>query len=175
MHEMDMKDTNVYGALEFRHGLRVENPRHGRVTTCAATHWRSCRGFTLMEIMIVVAVIGILAATIVPQFIGTSFDAKVSAAKGDIATLESAVERFYVHMDRYPTVDEGLRVLAEAPASDPAKWRGPYIKQLRTDPWGEAYQYRIPGVHHTSSFDLWSRGADKNDGGEGQAADIGNW
>jgi general secretion pathway protein G len=131
--------------------------------------------FTLIEIMIVVIIIGILAATIIPQFMGTTFDAKVSAAKGHIAELEAAIERFNVHMDRYPTAEEGLKVLTEPPAGEDTKWRGPYVKQLRNDPWGNPYQYRAPGTHHSTSFDLWSRGADNADGGEGQGADIGNW
>src|SRR5437667_8010542 len=113
-------------------------------------------GFTLIEIMVVVIVIGILAATIIPKFATTTYDARVSAAKGHIAELEAALERFNVHMDRYPTSDEGLKVLVEAPAGDDKKWRGPYIKQLRPDPWGNAYQYRYPGQHHASGFDLWS-------------------
>ena len=132
-------------------------------------------GFTLIEIMVVVAVIGILAATIIPMFMTTKYDARVSAAKGHIAELESALERFNVHMDRYPSSDEGLKVLLEPPSTEDKKWRGPYIKQLRPDPWGNPYQYRYPGLHHTSGFDLWSRGADSADGGEGEAADIGNW
>ena len=131
--------------------------------------------FTLIEIMVVVIIIGILAATIIPQFMGTTYDAKVSATKGHVAELEAAIERFNVHMDRYPTMEEGLKILVEAPSGDEAKWRGPYIKQLRNDPWGNPYQYRAPGVHHPTSFDLWSRGADGKDGGEGQGADIGNW
>ena len=131
--------------------------------------------FTLIEIMVVVVILGILAATIIPQFVGTTHDAKVSAAKSHIAELESALERFNVHLDRYPTTDEGLKVLVEAPANDDKKWRGPYIKQLRTDPWGMPYEYRAPGIHHRTSFDLWSRGADKADGGDGEGADIGNW
>jgi general secretion pathway protein G len=133
------------------------------------------RAFTLIEIMVVVVILGVLAATIIPQFIGTTHEAKVSAAKGHVAELESALERFYVHMDRYPTTEEGLKVLVEPPNGDEKKWRGPYVKQVRNDPWGNPYQYRSPGLHHTSSFDLWSRGADGADGGEGQAADIGNW
>ena len=134
------------------------------------------RGFTLIEIMVVVVILGILAATIIPQFMGTTNDAKVSAAKAHIAELESALERFYVHMDRYPTPDEGLKALVEMPAGDETKkWRGPYVKQLRNDPWGNEYQYRAPGLHHATSFDLWSRGADGADGGEAEAADIGNW
>ena len=136
---------------------------------------RRSRAFTLLEIMVVVAILGILAATIIPQFRGATDDAKVSAAKGHVAELEAALERFYVNMDRYPTADEGLKVLVEPPAGDDKKWRGPYVKQVRNDPWGEPYQYRQPGLHHTSSFDLWSRGADRADGGEGTAADIGNW
>jgi general secretion pathway protein G len=137
---------------------------------------KSSRGFTLVEIMVVVVIIGILAAAIIPQFIGTTHDAKVSAAKAHVAELESAVERFYVHMDRYPMAEEGLKVLVDAPAGDDAKkWRGPYIKQLRDDPWGNPYQYQNPGTHHPTSFDIWSRGADGADGGEGENADIGNW
>jgi len=145
-------------------------PVEGGVTSAS----RSTRAFTLIEILVVVAIIGILAATILPQFIGTKHDAKVSAAKAHIAVLANALQRFNLDLDRYPTADEGLKVLVEAPAGDNKKWR-PYIERLRNDPWGNPYQYRCPGVHNTSSFDLWSRGADGADGGEGDGADIGNW
>ncbi|MGO8766604.1 MAG: type II secretion system major pseudopilin GspG [Limisphaerales bacterium] len=132
--------------------------------------------FTLVEIIVVVIIIGILAATIIPQFIGTTQDAKVSATKAQVAELESAVERFYVQMDRYPTMEEGLNVLVEPPAGDDAKqWRGPYIKQLRNDPWGNPYQYLIPGTHHSSSYDIWSRGKSGAGGGQGDDTEIGNW
>jgi general secretion pathway protein G len=136
---------------------------------------RRSAGFTLLEIMVVVIIIGVLAATIIPQFMGTTHDAKVSAAKADVSQLENALERFNLHMDRYPTMDEGLKVLVEAPAGEDKKWRGPYIKLLRPDPWGNQYQYRVPGMHHTTTFDVWSRGADGQDGGEGPNADVGNW
>jgi general secretion pathway protein G len=136
---------------------------------------RGSSGFTLIEIMVVMIVIGILAATIIPRFVSTTHDAKVSAAKGHIAVLESALEHFNVHMDRYPTTEEGLKVLVEPPTGEEKKWRGPYVQMLRNDPWGNSYQYRFPGSHRTSSYDLWSRGADSADGGEGNAADIGNW
>ena len=132
-------------------------------------------GFTLVEIMVVVVILGILAATIIPRFIGTTHDARVGAAKTHVSELENALERFYVHMDRYPSTEEGLNVLVEPPAGDDKRWRGPYIKQLRADPWGNPYQYRYPGTHHPTSFDVWSRGADGADGGEGENADIGNW
>ena len=137
------------------------------------THKRA--GFTLIEMMVVVVVIGILAGLIMPKFMGATHDAKVSTAKANVSELESALERFYVHMDRYPSNDEGLKALVEPPAGEDKKWRGPYVKLLRADPWGNAYQYRSPGQHHTSSFDIWSRGADNAEGGEGQGADIGNW
>lgn len=128
----------------------------------------SKRAFTLVEIMIVVVILGILAATIIPQFMGTTKDAKISAAKAHIAELESALERFYVHMDRYPSAEEGLKVLVDPPTDDSdKKWRGPYIKQLRNDPWGHPYQYRYPGTHHPSSFDILTQG----EGG----TEIGNW
>jgi len=131
--------------------------------------------FTLIEIMVVVIILGILAATIIPKFMGTTQDAKVANVKSNIAELESALERFNVHMDRYPSTEEGLKALVEAPSGDDKKWRGPYISLLRNDPWGTPYQYSYPGTHKTSGFDIWSRGADKADGGEGDAADIGNW
>ena len=131
--------------------------------------------FTLIEIMVVVVILGILAATIIPQFMGTTTDAKIGAAKSNIAEMESALERYFIHMDRHPTTEEGLKALVEPPAGDEKKWRGPYVKMLRQDPWGNPYQYRAPGTHHPSSFDIWSRGADGADGGEGDKADIGNW
>ncbi|MGO8678093.1 MAG: type II secretion system major pseudopilin GspG [Limisphaerales bacterium] len=154
-------------------GLPTSPPRR-RAAPDTGTE-RRLAAFTLIEIMVVVVILGILAATLIPQFIGTTHDAKVSAAKAHVAELESALERFYIHMDRYPTMDEGLKVLVEPPMGDDKKWRGPYIRELRHDPWGNPYQYRIPGVRHPASFDLWSRGADGVDGGEGQGADIGNW
>jgi len=135
----------------------------------------STGGFTLMEIMVVVVILGILAATIIPQFIGATHDAKVGTAKATVAELEAAIERYYIHMDRHPNTEDGLKVLVRAPAGEEKKWRGPYIKMLRPDPWGKPYQYRNPGVHHPTGFDLWSRGADGADGGDGEAADIGNW
>ena len=129
----------------------------------------------MLELMIVVVILGILAATIIPKFMGTTSEAKVGAAKSDVAELESALERFYIHMDRHPTTEEGLKVLVEPPAGEESKWRGPYIKVLRVDPWKNPYQYRKPGIHHPTSFDLWSRGSDGADGGEGDKADVGNW
>jgi len=132
-------------------------------------------GLTLIEVMVVVIILGILAATIIPQFVGTTHDAKVSRAQADIKILESALERFYLHLDRYPTASEGLQVLVTPPADGAKEWRGPYIKELRLDPWNNPYAYRSPGLHGTRTYDLWSRGADSADGGEGVNTDITNW
>jgi general secretion pathway protein G len=137
---------------------------------------RSSDAFTLIELMVVVVILGILAAMVIPSFVGHTYDAKVSAAKADITVLGNAMTRFYYNLDRYPTMEEGFKVLLEAPPGEEAsKWRGPYIEQLRNDPWGHPYQYRVPGTHHQTTFDIWSQGADGADGGEKENADIGNW
>lgn len=147
---------------------------HSNRKTCRFKDSRSA-AFTLVEIMVVVVILGILAATIIPQFVSSTQDAKIGAAKADIANLESAIERFYINMDRYPSNEEGLKALSDPPSGDDKKWRGPYIKQVKPDPWGNVYQYRLPGTHGRNRFDVWSRGADGADGGENEAADIGNW
>jgi len=136
---------------------------------------RHGRAFTLIEIMVVVIIIGILAVSIIPQFMGTTNDAKISAAKANIAELESAVNRFYVHMDRYPTSEEGLKALVEPPADGDKSWRGPYISQLRDDPWGNPFQYKSPGTHHPTSFDIWSPGSVNTAAADGGGTEIGNW
>lgn len=136
---------------------------------------RRRQGFTLVEIMVVVMVIAILAATIIPQFATTTYDAKVSRARLDISNLENALERFRVHMDRYPTTEEGLRVLVEPPPDGEKNWRGSYVKELIPDPWGNPYMYRSPGLHGSRTYDIWSRGADGKDGGEDNNADVNNW
>ena len=101
---------------------------------------KKSQAFSLLEIMIVVIIIGIIAATIVPQFIGETHNARVNSAKAAIGELQSAVEKFYLHFDRYPTMEEGLKVLVEAPPGEEGKWRGPYVKQVIKDPWGNEYQ-----------------------------------
>ena len=132
-------------------------------------------GFSLIEIMVVVIILGILAATILPQFVGTTQEAKVTTAKVDISTLKGALERFNLNMDRYPTNEEGLAVLAKPPLEGSAKWRGPYIERVNLDPWKFPYVYRCPGQHGNKAYDLWSRGADNADGGEGINADVTSW
>ncbi len=125
--------------------------------------------------MVVVVTIGVLAATIIPQFVGTTDDAKIGMAKSNIAEIVNALERFNLHMDRFPSTEEGLEVLVTEPSDAGDKWRGPYITKLRPDPWGTPFQYRAPGTHGVGAFDLWSRGSDGAEGGEKTAADVGNW
>lgn len=136
---------------------------------------RRGEGLTLIEVMVVVIILGILAATIIPQFGKTTHDAKVAAAKANIASLESALERFFLNMDRYPKTEEGLQVLVVPPRDAAEDWRGPYVKDVIPDPWRRPYAYRSPGLHGAKTYDLWSRGADGSDGGEGDGADITNW
>jgi general secretion pathway protein G len=126
--------------------------------------------------MVVVIILGILAATIIPQFAGTTQDAKIKKAKADVAILSSALERYFLHMDRYPSTEEGLRVLVTPPADGADRWRGSYVRELQPDPWGNPYQYRSPGTRGpVRTYDLWSNGADGAEGGEALDADIGNW
>lgn len=131
--------------------------------------------FTLVELLIVCIILAVLAATIIPQFFGATKDAKVSAAKSDVSEIGSALERFYINMDRYPTSDEGLAVLTQPPSDAGTKWRGPYVKQLRMDPWGNPYQYACPGPHNPSSYDIWSKGASSTAGSDKDSGEIGNW
>jgi len=140
----------------------------------ALTRARREAGFTLVEIMVVVIVLAILAATILPQFVGTTHDAKVSRTKADLATLANQLELFKIHNDRYPTNEEGLRILVEKPREGAKNWR-PYLKELKADPWGNPYQYRARvDKNGFPTYDIWSLGADGAEGGEGEGQDISN-
>jgi general secretion pathway protein G len=134
------------------------------------------RGFTLIEIMVVVVIIGLLAAIIVPQVIDRVDEARVAKAKQDIQGLETALTMFRLDNSKYPTTDQGLKALSQQP-TDPSihHWRpGGYIQRVSKDPWGADYQYVYPGTHGRD-YDLFSLGADSQPGGEGINADIGNW
>jgi len=136
---------------------------------------RSNQGFTLLEIIVVVAIIAILAAYIAPKVAGRVDDARISKAKSDIRVLESSLELYKLDNFVYPSVDQGLKALVNKPSGDNARnWReGGYIKKLTKDPWGNEYRYAYPGSN--SDFDIFSLGADAAAGGENEAADIGNW
>lgn len=134
------------------------------------------RGFTLIEIMVVVIIIGLLAAVIVPQVINKVDEARVSKAKADIQSLETALTMFRLDNSKYPTTDQGLQALVVQP-TDPSirHWRqGGYLQRVSKDPWGNDYQYVFPGTHG-KEYDLYTLGADSQPGGDGVNADIGNW
>jgi len=137
---------------------------------------RKARGFTLIEIMVVVIIIGLLAAVIVPQVISKVDEARVAKAKQDIQSLETALTMFRLDNSKYPTTEQGLAALTTQP-TDPTirHWRpGGYLQHVSKDPWGNDYQYVYPGTHGRE-YDLFSLGADGQPGGEGINADVGNW
>lgn len=131
-------------------------------------------GFTLLEIMVVVAIIAILSTVVVLNLVGKVDEAGAARAKSDIQTLSSALEMYKLDNFSYPTTQQGLEALQTRPGGNPPapNWK-PYIKQLPADPWGNPYQYLSPGQH--GDFDVYSLGQDRKPGGEGNAADIGNW
>ena len=134
------------------------------------------RGFTLIEIMVVVVIMGILAALVVPKLMGRTDDARIIAAKQDIATVMQALKLYKLDNQRYPTSEQGLQALIAKPATGPeAKgWKtGGYLDKLPKDPWGNPYQYLSPGIN--GELDVFSLGADGQPGGAGNDADIGSW
>lgn len=134
------------------------------------------RGFTLIEIMVVVVILGILAAMIVPKVMSRPDEARATAARQDIATLMQALKLYKLDNRRFPTTEQGLAALQQKPATPPApdNWKaGGYIERLPADPWGKPYQYLAPGVR--GEIDVFSLGADGAPGGEGVDADIGSW
>ena len=137
---------------------------------------RKRNGFTLVELMVVIVIIGLLATIVALNVIPSGDTAKVQKAKADIATIEQALELYRLQQNSYPTTAQGLDALVTAPAglSNPAAYQaGGYIKKLPEDPWGRAYLYASPGKH--GAADVWSNGADGQEGGDGINADIGSW
>jgi general secretion pathway protein G len=129
-------------------------------------------GFTLIELLVVILILAILAALIVPRVVNRSGEAKVSAAKSDIATLRGELNKFKLDTGRYPTTEEGLAALRQAP-SDVTGWKGPYADQdIPLDPWQHEYQYQYPGPDGDDTFVVSSLGADGAEGGEGENADL---
>ena len=153
--DLNMQTTNL-GTLRARRGAQ--------------------RGFTLIEIMVVIAILGILAALIVPKIMSRPDEARKVAAKQDIGSIMQAMNLYRLDNGRYPTEDQGLSALVQKPTTDPQanNWKdGGYLERLPMDPWGNPYQYVIPGVH--GEVDIFSYGADGKAGGEGGNAEIGSW
>lgn len=133
-------------------------------------------GFTLIEIMVVVVILGILASVVVPRIMDRPDTARITKARLDIQSLEGALNQYRLDNFVYPTTEQGLEALVEKPSGDPepTNWnKGGYVKSLPNDPWNRPYLYLSPG--EKGEFDLYSLGADGQSGGEDASADIGNW
>lgn len=140
------------------------------------TRRRFTGGFTLIEVMIVVVILGVLAALIVPKVMGRPDEARAVAAKQDVASIMQALKLYRLDNRKYPSTEQGLRALVEKPTQSPVpdNWKaGGYLEKLPKDPWGAPYQYLNPGLR--GEIDVMSFGADGQPGGEGADADIGNW
>lgn len=134
------------------------------------------RGFTLIEVMIVVVILGILAAIIVPRIMGRPEEAKLTKAQVDIKAIEEALNLYKLDNDFYPNTEQGIEALVTKPETEPIpkKWKeGGYLPKVPSDPWGRPYQYLSPGEH--GDFDLYSFGSDGEPGGEGKDADVESW
>ena len=131
-------------------------------------------GFTLIELMVVLVIIGVLAALIVPNMLDRADDARATAAKTDVNNIMQGLKMYRLDNQRYPTAEQGLQALVAKPNANPVppNWK-PTLEKLQTDPWGRPYQYLNPGIH--GEVDVMSFGADGQPGGEGKDADIGSW
>jgi general secretion pathway protein G len=141
---------------------------------CLPVARRRAGGFTLIELMVVLVIIGVLAALIVPNVLDRADDARVTAARTDVNNLMQALKLYRLDNQRYPSGEQGLEALVRKPTTGviPPNWK-PYVEKLPNDPWGRPYQYLNPGVR--GEIDVFSYGADGQPGGEGNDADVGSW
>jgi general secretion pathway protein G len=133
------------------------------------------RGFTLIEVLVVVVILAILAAVVVPRVMDRPGQARQAAAQQGVQSIMTALNMYRLDNFAYPTTEQGLQALVQKPQGLPegANWKGPYLDQLPKDPWGKPYLYLQPGTH--GDVDVYTLGSDGRPGGEGEAADIGNW
>ena len=139
-----------------------------------AARARRAAGFTLIELMVVLVIIGVLAALIVPNVLDRTDDARATAARTDVHNIMQALKLYKLDNQRYPTPEQGLAALVQRPSTPPVpgNWK-PYLEKLPSDPWGQPYQYLNPGIK--GEVDVMSFGADGASGGDGKNADIGSW
>lgn len=154
--------------------LSHSEPTHNMSTLFNLSRRARQFGFTLIELMVVLVIIGVLAALIVPNVLDRADDARVTAARTDIANLVQALKLYKLDNQRYPTAAQGLQALLVKPTTGPipTNWK-PYLDKLPNDPWKQPYQYLSPGIR--GEIDVFSFGADGQPGGEGKNADIGSW
>ncbi len=132
------------------------------------------KGFTLIEIMVVVIILGILTAIVAPNIIGRVGDAQVTAAKQTIRSIEGALRMYRLDNFNYPNTEQGIEALSKKPIGQNARnWKGPYLDRIPEDPWGNKYLYMYPGLN--GEFDVYTYGRDGQPGGDGDDGDIGNW
>jgi general secretion pathway protein G len=155
-------------------GLAVSRPDRIARMKSSRLAQAATRGFTLIELMVVLVIIGVLAALVVPNVLDRADDARATAARTDVNNLMQALKLYRLDNQRYPSGEQGLQALVTKPAAGPApsNWK-PYLDKLPNDPWGRPYQYANPGVK--GPIDVFSYGADGQAGGEGKDADIGSW
>jgi general secretion pathway protein G len=147
--------------------------QHGAMNANSLRFPSRYAGFTLLELLVVMVIIGLLAGFVAPRYFAQVGKSQVKVARAQIDALDKALDEFRLDMGRYPTTEEGLVVLVTAPSNEP-NWAGPYLKKgVPLDPWGRSYVYQQPGSH--GDFDLLSYGKDGRPGGAGEDADLTNW
>ncbi len=161
--------------MKINRGTKLTMPefyfisRHTKLPRAATT----VLGFTLLELLVVMVIIGLLAGYVGPKYFSQIGKSEIKVARAQIDALDKSLDQFRLDTGHYPSMEDGLAVLITRPASE-VKWDGPYLKKgVPLDPWGNPYVYKIPGEH--SEYDLLSYGKDGQQGGEGEAADITNW